>query len=135
MSGFVTGVPRSLLRIEGFSVLAAAAVGYAGLGRGWWLFALLFFSPDLSMAGYLLGRKAGAVTYNILHNYAGPLALLLVGSFWPTSPMLAIALIWAAHIGFDRALGYGLKYADGFGFTHLGPIGAAHTSANARSDG
>ena len=40
------------------------------------------------------------------------------------SPLiLSIAMIWLAHIGFDRALGYGLKYASGFGFTHLGRIG------------
>ncbi len=37
----------------------------------------------------------------------------------------SISLIWLAHIGIDRALGYGLKYADGFGFTHLGRIGKA----------
>ena len=36
-----------------------------------------------------------------------------------------IAAIWVAHVGFDRALGYGLKYADGFGFTHLGLKGRA----------
>ncbi|MDU3890869.1 MAG: DUF4260 family protein [Serratia liquefaciens] len=33
------------------------------------------------------------------------------------------ALIWGAHIGFDRALGYGLKYASGFADTHLGGLG------------
>ena len=32
-------------------------------------------------------------------------------------------MIWLAHIGIDRALGYGLKYSTGFGFTHLGRIG------------
>ena len=37
----------------------------------------------------------------------------------------ALALIWIAHIGLDRALGYGLKYATGFGDTHLGRIGRA----------
>jgi len=31
----------------------------------------------------------------------------------------------SAHIGFDRALGYGLKYSKGFGYTHLGRIGNA----------
>ena len=40
------------------------------------------------------------------------------------SPLvLSIAMIWLAHIGIDRALGYGLKYSAGFGFTHLGRIG------------
>jgi hypothetical protein len=46
---------------------------------------------------------------------------------WPIAG--SVALIWLAHIGFDRALGYGLKYKAGFGFTHLGRIGpAAKTS-------
>ncbi|MCS4316879.1 hypothetical protein M2407_001178 [Serratia sp. BIGb0234] len=36
---------------------------------------------------------------------------------------LMAALIWGAHIGFDRALGYGLKYASGFADTHLGGLG------------
>jgi hypothetical protein len=36
---------------------------------------------------------------------------------------LSLATIWIAHIGFDRALGYGLKYGSGFTHTHLGRIG------------
>ena len=39
---------------------------------------------------------------------------------WPT-----VALIWAAHVGFNRTLGYGLKYASAFGHTHLGLVGKA----------
>jgi hypothetical protein len=37
--------------------------------------------------------------------------------------LLGIAAIWAAHIGFDRMLGYGLKYSSSFNDTHLGRIG------------
>ncbi|MDD9911252.1 MAG: DUF4260 family protein, partial [Ahrensia sp.] len=40
-----------------------------------------------------------------------------------TCSSLAIALIWAAHISGDRALGYGLKYESNFKHTHLGKIG------------
>ena len=36
---------------------------------------------------------------------------------------LGLGLIWCAHIGFDRALGYGLKSPEGFRLTHLGKIG------------
>jgi hypothetical protein len=36
---------------------------------------------------------------------------------------LAVAVIWANHIGVDRLLGFGLKFADGFGYTHLGRVG------------
>jgi hypothetical protein len=30
-----------------------------------------------------------------------------------------VTLIWIAHIGVDRALGYGLKYPSSFKDTHL----------------
>ena len=36
---------------------------------------------------------------------------------WPV--VVAIGLVWLAHIGFDRVLGYGLKYPEGFKETHL----------------
>jgi hypothetical protein len=34
-----------------------------------------------------------------------------------------ISLIWFAHIGLDRVLGFGLKFPLGFRVTHLGVIG------------
>jgi hypothetical protein len=37
--------------------------------------------------------------------------------------ILLIAMIWLAHIGFDRALGYGLKYASGLASRIWGRIG------------
>jgi hypothetical protein len=52
-----------------------------------------------------------------------PVTLLTLGFGFATPLTLSIAMIWLAHIGFDRALGYGLKYAAGFTFTHLGRIG------------
>lgn len=123
MSGIVTGAPKVLLRIEGLMVLVSASAAYAMLDASWWLFAILFFAPDLFMAGYLAGRKAGAIIYNIAHWYVLPSALIALGVFMSVPHALEIGLIWAAHIGFDRALGYGLKYAEGFGSSHLGRIG------------
>jgi hypothetical protein len=35
--------------------------------------------------------------------------------------VLALSLIWIAHIGFDRMLGFGLKYPTVFKDTHLNP--------------
>jgi hypothetical protein len=79
--------------------------------------------PDLSFAAYLAGPRFGAIVYNTTHSYMAPMALMTTG-FGTNSPLtLSIAMIWLAHIGFDRALGYGLKYSAGFGFTHLGRIG------------
>jgi hypothetical protein len=122
-TGAVTGIPRLLVRAEGAALLGIAALLYARTGQSWWLFAVLFLAPDLSFAGYLGGPKIGALVYNCAHTLIGPAALGLAGLPLPNALFIALALIWTAHIGFDRMLGYGLKYAAGFGFTHLGRIG------------
>jgi hypothetical protein len=122
-TGTVTGGLRTLLRLEGLTLFAGMTVLYAVWGGLWWVYALLFFAPDLSFAAYLAGPKVGAIVYNAAHSYMAPMALMTTG-FATNSPLtLSIAMIWLAHIGFDRALGYGLKYSAGFGFTHLGRIG------------
>jgi hypothetical protein len=121
----VTGGLRLLLRLEGLALCAGAVLLYACSGSSWLLFAVLLLAPDLSFLGYLAGPRVGAVCYNVLHTTMGPLALGVAGSIlaWPAA--VAVALIWLAHIGIDRALGYGLKYDAGFAFTHLGRIGRA----------
>lgn len=89
------------------------------------MFALFFLAPDLSFLGYLGGARIGAIVYNAAHTLIGPLALALLGLLLSVTGLVAAALIWIAHIGFDRLLGYGLKYGAGFGYTHLGRIGRA----------
>ena len=122
-TGTVTGGVRTLLRLEGLTLLAGMTVAYAVWDGSWWIFAILFLAPDLSFAGYLAGPRVGAIVYNAAHSYMAPMALMVGGIlYWPP-PASSIAMIWLAHIGFDRALGYGLKYSAGFGFTHLGRIG------------
>ncbi|KAA0112689.1 DUF4260 family protein [Methylobacterium sp. P1-11] len=126
MSGrSVEGWPRMLLRLEGACILAAALWAYGWLGQSWWLFAALLFAPDLSMLGYAAGPVAGAVLYNLMHTLALPLIGLSLAAGFDRTDLAGLALIWLAHIGLDRALGYGLKYASGFGDTHLGVIGRA----------
>jgi len=120
---------RLLLRLEGLLVVAVAAALYAGTGAGWGLFAALFLVPDLSLLGYLAGPRAGAAAYNAAHTSVGP--LLLGAAAWLgllPSGALPLALIWAAHIGLDRALGYGLKLGAGFRHTHLGLVGRARAT-------
>jgi hypothetical protein len=119
----VRGGPKYLLRAEGFAVLALAVVLYWRGGFSWILFAVLFLVPDVSMLGYLINPRIGAVCYNAVHTYVGPFLLALIGLLAGVPICLAIALIWAAHIGFDRLLGYGLKYPTAFTDTHLGRIG------------
>lgn len=112
-----------LLRAEGFAAAGAAVIAYAMLGAPWWLFAALFLAPDLAMLGYLGGRRVGAHVYNAAHSYLAPAALAGIGALAHLPLLLALAAILAGHIGFDRALGYGLKFAGGFKETHLSRLG------------
>ena len=121
----VTGVPRLILRIEGGALAALAIFLYPRTGESWWLFVILILAPDLGMLGYAVNARIGALAYNILHVSALPFALALIGLTAPSVTLVAIALIWLAHIGLDRMLGYGLKYDAGFASTHLGRIGPA----------
>jgi hypothetical protein len=115
--------PVPLQRLEGLVLLAAGVVGFAESGWSWWWLAGLLLVPDISMVGYLLRPSTGALTYNAGHTLLGP-ALLLAWS-WSGAPsfVLAFGATWLAHIGMDRAFGYGLKFADSFNHTHLGEIG------------
>ena len=122
-TGAVTGGLRILLRLEGLTLLAGMLLLYGVRGELWWLFVLLFLAPDLSFLAYLSDPRNGAIGYNAAHSYLVPVALMTAGFALGLPMMLSIAMIWLAHIGMDRALGYGLKYARGFGFTHLGRIG------------
>ncbi|HEY0971399.1 MAG TPA: DUF4260 domain-containing protein [Gemmatimonadales bacterium] len=120
-SGAVVGAPRLWLRLEGAAVLALALVVYARGGHTWALLAILFLAPDLSFAGYLAGPRVGATVYNLAHSYVGPVALAAWAVLTGRPPVAAT--IWFAHVGFDRMLGYGLKYPTAFSDTHLGRIG------------
>jgi len=116
-------MPRLLLRLEGIALFLLATAAFAYTGASWWLYFLLFLLPDVSFAGYAAGPRVGAAAYNALHTTLGPAVLAGLGLWLDHSMLLGIAANWAAHIGFDRMLGYGLKYASGFHDTHLGRIG------------
>lgn len=119
----VTGGPLAILRLEGAAVLALAAAAYGHVGAGWGLFAACFLVPDLAFLGYLAGPRVGAAAYNATHSYVGAAFLAAFGVAFAAPLAISLALIWTAHVGFDRMLGYGLKYASAFGHTHLGRIG------------
>jgi hypothetical protein len=121
--GAAIGGVRAVLRLEGLAIFAVALALYAHLGASWIAFAALFLAPDLAMGAYLLGPRVGAATYNLAHAYILPLALGAAGAALGAGEVAALAMIWVAHIGLDRALGFGLKYGRGFGETHLGRIG------------
>lgn len=126
--GAVHGSVRLWLRLEGVAAFLLATYLYGREDGSWLLFAALFFVPDISFAGYVAGPRVGAACYNIAHSYVGPALLAAISLSAGTT--VGLAMVWGAHVGFDRALGYGLKYSTSFGETHLGRIGrnpATHT--------
>ena len=114
--------PRPLLHLEGVAVLVLSLFAYHWSGLSWLTLALLFLVPDVSMAGYLAGARVGAVAYNAVHTYVGPLALAGYAFGVGEHAALGVALIWIAHIGMDRMLGFGLKYPTEFKDTHLNRV-------------
>jgi len=113
--------PKWLLRAEGAGTFLICVVVYALRGYSWWLFLALCLLPDLSMLGYLRDVKLGTRLYNLVHTEVLPILLGLAGLFFVRGA-LACALIWLAHIGFDRMIGAGLKYPTRFSDTHLGRV-------------
>jgi hypothetical protein len=116
----VTGPVRRWLRLEGLAMLALCLAIYWLVDANWLTFALLFLAPDLSFLGYLAGPRRGAVAYNVAHSYTLPFLLATAALLLEAAVPVRLALIWIAHLGFDRALGFGLKYPTAFADTHLG---------------
>ena len=119
----VTGQPRLWLRAEGAAAFAAALIAWGALGGEWlWLVPALL-AVDISMVGYLSGPRLGAMTYNLAHNWATGLAVIGAGWALGSIALELVGVVLVAHVGADRALGYGLKYPTSFQDTHLGRIG------------
>lgn len=118
--GMVVGAPRRWLGLEGLVLLAGALIAYSTLGQPWWLVPAGILVPDIAMSGYVAGTRLGAHLYNLAHATLLPAVMLGIGYWQADRLLMALALIWLAHIGLDRLLGMGLKYNDRFTHTHLG---------------
>ncbi len=111
--------PRTLLRVEGAAVLLLAALAYGQIPGNWIAFVVLLLVPDIGMLGYLRGTTLGAATYNLFHSYTLPAVLIAYWTVAGDAVALSLGLIWAAHIGGDRMIGFGLKFPTAFRETHL----------------
>jgi len=119
---YVVGKPRVFLRIEGVVLFIASLFLFSSTHQHWWWVPVLLLVPDVFMVGYARSTQLGALIYNIGHIYLVPMLIALY-SWHNHRPLIsAIGLIWLAHIGMDRLLGYGLKYDDNFKHTHLGDL-------------
>src|SRR6516164_8689391 len=126
----VTGKPLLWLRAEGLTLLVTTLLLYSATHQPWWLVPAVILLPDLFMVGYLGGSRLGAAVYNAGHSYPLPALMSLAGLAGHHPLVLALGLLWLAHIGMDRLAGFGLKYDAGFQRTHLsGPAGVAGAPA------
>ena len=112
-------MPNILLRLEGLVLLVGAVALYAHLGGSAIVFIALLFVPDVSMVGYLRNPRTGSLVYNAVHTYLLPALLAALSLAFNLPVGLQIALIWFAHIGMDRIVGFGLKYPTEFKDTHF----------------
>ena len=114
--------PANLLIVEAVAAFVAALFIYQSQGFSWLVFALCILIPDFSMIGYAVNKRIGSHLYNLAHTYTLPIVLGISGLMVGNEIVIQIALIWFAHIGMDRAIGYGLKYATDFKDTHLSRV-------------
>jgi hypothetical protein len=124
-AGMTLGAVRTWLRIEGLAAFGAGLVLFGLSGGNWLLVVPLLLLPDVSGIGYLAGPRVGAFTYNLAHNWAPGFIALALGLWLSAPPVQLVAAILIAHVGMDRAVGYGLKLPSSFQDTHLGRMGRA----------
>ncbi len=114
---------KTILKLEEVMMLALGIYLFDQLDFAWWWFVALLLAPDIGMLGYLFGNKIGAATYNLFHHKGIAILVYLMGAYIAMPVLQLAGIILFSHSSFDRALGYGLKYDNGFKYTHLGEIG------------
>ena len=115
---------KNLIKLEelGLFALSIFFLYKLNLNISWWLYIILFFSPDIGILGYAINNKLGAFTYNLFHHKAIACLLIGLGIFLFNDILLFAGLLMLAHSSFDRILGYGLKYSDHFKHTSIGKL-------------
>lgn len=119
-----TKLIKQIVSLEYLFAAVLVALFFVMIGKfdWWWLF-VLFLAFDISMIGYVINNRIGALTYNIGHSIISPAILAFVYILTTNQTVLFITLLWLFHIFVDRAMGYGLKHSTSFQHTHLGKIG------------
>jgi hypothetical protein len=112
-------VVRFWLHAEGVAAFVAGAAIYLQAGGNPWFLLPLLLIPDVSAIGYLAGPRIGAFVYDLVHNWAVGIAVLGGAALTGATALWIAGAILVAHVGMDRAIGYGLKYPTHFKDTHL----------------
>jgi hypothetical protein len=122
-AGMTTGTVRTWLRLEGLAAFAFGVALFGASGGNWLLLIPLLLLPDISAIGYLVSPRIGSLTYNLIHNWVPGFVALGIGAWLASPAVILVAAILIAHVGMDRAAGYGMKLPSSFHDTHLGRMG------------
>jgi hypothetical protein len=123
LPGMTRGAVRTWLRLEGLAAFGAGLALFGASGGNWLFIIPLLLLPDISAAGFVAGSRVGTFTYNLVHNWAPGLVILALAVLLASPGLELVAAILIAHVGMDRAAGYGLKLPNSFKDTHLGRMG------------
>jgi hypothetical protein len=100
---------KTLIRLEELAFVVLSFYLFLALDYAWWWFPLLFFTPDVSLIGYLINRNIGATTYNFIHHKALAILLYLFGGFTQLPVLQLAGLVMFGHASLDRLLGFELQ--------------------------
>jgi hypothetical protein len=114
---------NTILKLEELAMFALSIFLFAQLHFAWWWYLVFILSPDISMIGYAVNNKVGAILYNIFHHKGLSIVVYILGFYLHNEYLQFAGIILFGHSSMDRMMGYGLKYFKGFKFTHLGEIG------------
>lgn len=114
---------KTQLKLEEVCMFIMSYAFAWGLGFPWWAFFAWLLAPDISLIGYLVNTKIGAILYNLAHHKGVAILVCSAGLYLVNREMQFAGILLFGHSSMDRILGYGLKYPDNFKNTHLGWIG------------
>lgn len=114
---------KTVIKLEEVGLFILGIYLFSLLDYQWWWFLVLILAPDFSMLGYAFNNKTGAFMYNIFHHRGIAILIYLTGCYLKLESLQLVGVILFSHSAMDRMFGYGLKYEQGFKYTHLGEIG------------
>lgn len=113
-------IPRRkgwILRLEGIVLLLATTAAFTKTGQPLWWAGVVILLPDFVLPKRVRDTRIGGLVYDVTHTYPLPsivMFIAVVTDYEFVLPITAIALLWFAHIGFDRLIGRGEKYDGAF---------------------
>jgi len=112
---------KALLKIEELAQVLLSVYLFSLLPFAWWVFPVFFFAPDVSLIGYVVGARIGAIGYDLVHHKAIAIGAYVVGGMFGIPLLSLIGVLLLGHASLDRVLGYGLVDPNSQGRTPLAP--------------